>query len=518
MNGINNIKLLRNGISVRFKIIFITIAIFFLAISIYTAIISFIFSKENYKIAQTTSYILAQNLNFQLEKLIKLGLKLDEIDGFDKQCEDLVKKYKTISYAIVVNSSGDIIFSFFDEINLDNDNFEYTKIKNPKIVQFINKNSQITRNINILNKDYNEVYIPIYDSYNNYIGAVGIGFEHKIILKKIQFLLFVSFFISIILIIVAIFLLVITLSKWVTNPIKNLVSVIQEIRSKNILDKKVEIITNDELGKLAIEFNRMIEELDENRIILVEKNRIEKELEIAKIIQTSILPKNINIPGYQIIAYMKPANEVGGDYYDVVMDKNKNYWVNIGDVTGHGVSAGLIMIMLQSVFLTAVSSNNTNISPDLIYNNCNNVIYNNIKNRLFSNQFITSCFLKCNINGQIEYAGAHEHILIYRENTKNVDIIPTQGIWLGIMEDISHIVKVNKLELNKNDVLFLYTDGLIQLKNSENQQYSLERFVDFIKENGSLPLEEINQKLLDEIDNFKVTQDDDITFIILKKD
>src|SRR6185436_18733813 len=99
--------------------------------------------------------------------------------------------------------------------------------------------------------------------------------------------------------------------------------------------------------------NRMVEEMAGSRASLAQKQRLESELEIATRIQTSILPRGIQIPGLEIAAAMKPADEVGGDYYDVQPAAN-GCWIGIGDVAGHGLTAGLVMMMTQSAIAALV--------------------------------------------------------------------------------------------------------------------------------------------------------------------
>jgi serine phosphatase RsbU (regulator of sigma subunit) len=505
-------------LTIRKKIIFITMAVLFLSLAINSTVVSIIYSHEYYLVLQTNSQILAQNLSFQLEKLTHLDLDLETIDGFDVQCEELVKKYRNITYAVVTNPRGTVVFSYFNNDTDGSIKRNYT-VKNPSELSFINRNEVLARTVSIRNIYYNEVFIPIFDAKGNYIGATGVGFPLYLILNEIKPNVIISIMLSFILFILAIFFLLFTLNRSVIYPIKNLINIIEEIRAKKRLDKKVSVSSHDEIGILATAFNNMIYELDENRNALIEKKRIEKEMEIAKVIQTSILPKVNEVPGYILSTYMKPAQVVGGDYYDIIRDIDGNYWVNIGDVMGHGVTAGLIMMMLQTTFTTAVHTENKyGNSPDYIYNLCNKVIFSNVNTRLYLNQFITSCFFKCGRDGTIEYAGAHEHIIIYRSESSQIEVFPTQGIWLGLIEDITSVVKSGAFTLASNDILFLYTDGLIQMRNSNGEEYTIDRLIQFISKNGQLQPHAIHEKVLVEIENFCQTQEDDITFIIMKKE
>ncbi|MCX7871533.1 MAG: serine/threonine-protein phosphatase, partial [bacterium] len=106
---------------------------------------------------------------------------------------------------------------------------------------------------------------------------------------------------------------------------------------------------------------------------------------------------------------------------------------------------------------------------------------------------------------------------VYRAQLKKVEVIETDGLWLGMLSDISNITKLSSVRLNKGDLIFLYTDGLTQIKNRFGEQYSLTRLIMFIEKNGDLDLEVIKDKLINEIEEFKEEQNDDISFLILRK-
>jgi len=241
------------------------------------------------------------------------------------------------------------------------------------------------------------------------------------------------------------------------------------------------------------------------------------EIELTRKIQTSILPKNYNIEGYKIFGYMKPAKEVGGDYFDVIRADKNNYWVNIGDVSGHGIDAGMIMLMLQTSVMTQILSNK-NITPANLTIEANKLIYYNCRDRLRRESYITSCFIKFNDAGEFTYSGAHLEILIYRNKTKTVDVLETSGFWLGILPDITKYIDENKFTLEKNDVLLTFTDGIVESFDKDKNIYSLDRLINFLQKYGEKNPDFISKKLINEIDTFQKEQLDDYTFVILKKE
>lgn len=245
-----------------------------------------------------------------------------------------------------------------------------------------------------------------------------------------------------------------------------------------------------------------------------------KEMEIAKNIQTALLPSlsKFDASGFEISANMTPAEDVGGDYYDVIQAPDNRLWFGIGDVTGHGLVSGLIMMMAQVSINTLIRSI-PGISPSDLLIHANEVIRANIREGLKVDHHMTVNFIVEEKEGHYQYAGAHETILIFRAAAGVVEQIPTKGMWLGIVPDISKPTKkyAGKFCLEKNDLLVLYTDGVIELCNNKREQYDIKRLEVFMKKKSTLPTETIKSRLLAELNKFMDHQMDDITFLIMKK-
>jgi predicted ATPase/serine phosphatase RsbU (regulator of sigma subunit) len=193
------------------------------------------------------------------------------------------------------------------------------------------------------------------------------------------------------------------------------------------------------------------------------------EMDLARKIQTVLLPKEPSLPDYQIAGFMLPTADVGGDYYDVFSSDAGGGWVLIGDVSGHGVTAGLIMMMVQSALRTAAlqpSGGLNGLSPASVLSHVNGCLWNNLR-QISRDQYMTITALKLE-GGRVSYAGLHQDILVYRAATHRVERIETSGVWIGVVDDISPLLEDRTLELEPGDVLFLYTDGLTEL--SENGQ------------------------------------------------
>ena len=240
------------------------------------------------------------------------------------------------------------------------------------------------------------------------------------------------------------------------------------------------------------------------------------EMDIAKKIQTSLLPELPEHENYEMTAEMIPAEEVGGDYYDFYTDSTGRHWYGIGDVTGHGLTSGLIMLMAQSSVLTALHAR-----PDIeiheLYNTINNLLFENTRNRMFVDQFMTISFLNSDNHGNFNYCGSHLLQIIYRKKTKKCERIEFGGLWVGLKKNVNETIQTKKFSLNKGDILCLFTDGVIEAMNNKGEQFDLERLENIIIENCNKPVEKIKEKILSSIFDFMYKQDDDITLFVVKK-
>jgi len=183
------------------------------------------------------------------------------------------------------------------------------------------------------------------------------------------------------------------------------------------------------------------------------------EMRLARKIQEALVPATPELAGCDVAASMKPADEVGGDYYDVVR-AGRHEWILIGDVSGHGVPAGLIMMMCQTAVRT-VLEHDPDISPDRLLALVNDVLTRNI-HQLGEDKYMTISALRRDAAGGIAFAGAHQDIFVYRALRDEVDVIETAGIWLGIQARADGSFTTQHLHLGEGDVLVLYTDGITE--------------------------------------------------------
>jgi serine phosphatase RsbU (regulator of sigma subunit) len=254
---------------------------------------------------------------------------------------------------------------------------------------------------------------------------------------------------------------------------------------------------------------------------MVEQERLKQELELARKIQTALLPAEPGILGYEVSAIMEPADEVGGDYYDVINAGGMN-WVVIGDVSGHGLPSGLVMMMVQTAVNVCLKQN-ASVTPSDLLTSVNHTISSNIK-QLGESKYMTITVFALYPNGILGYAGMHQDIFIYRAATKQVEVIKTNGMWLGIMDDVADMMIDEELKLDRGDTLLLYTDGVTEatvkgkskVKTSfEDSMYGDDRLRDVLARFGDKSTREIQMEILKELENYH--KPDDVTMVVLKR-
>ncbi len=309
-------------------------------------------------------------------------------------------------------------------------------------------------------------------------------------------------------------LLAVVIVRKLSRPLEQLVDHTREI-GEGQLQPRLLVNPPLELQTLGDAMNRMVQELAQSREQLAAQQRLARELEIASKIQTSILPHELEVLGYEASATMLPATEVGGDYYDILPARD-GFWVGIGDVAGHGLPAGLVMLMLQSCVATA-SMPGAPDSPATLVAKVNTILHDNIRQRLGQDEFITFTLLRMYRDGRAVYAGAHEELVIYRAATGSCELIATPGTWLGVYADIAEFTDDREFKLASGDILVLYTDGVTEARNSEGEQYGMQRLCRVVERLAGSGPDAIQRGIVDEVLAWHAQQEDDVSVVVLQR-
>lgn len=246
-----------------------------------------------------------------------------------------------------------------------------------------------------------------------------------------------------------------------------------------------------------------------------ERERLEREMEIAVRIQTSILPTAIVVPGFELSAVMVPAAEVGGDYYDVVASR-KGCWIGIGDVAGHGLQAGLVMLMIQSV-VAALTRERPDASPSEVVRVVNSVLFDNVRRRMASDEHATLSLMHLEWGGRCVFAGAHEDIVVFRGDTRAVERVPTPGPWVGAVPALGDGLVDSTMTLGAGDVAVLYTDGLTEARNAQGDEFGLDRVVEIVRSRADQPTSDIRDHLVSAARRWAAAQEDDVTVLVVRR-
>lgn len=271
----------------------------------------------------------------------------------------------------------------------------------------------------------------------------------------------------------------------------------------------------DQIGSSFKRLNLMKQVVEEARLReIAERERIEREMQIATRIQTGILPRDVCVPGLEISARMCPATEVGGDYYDVVTTED-GCWIGVGDVAGHGLPTGLVMLMCQSV-LGGLVRRSPDQTPEDVLSIANRLLYDNIRNRMHQDEHITLALYRYRSDGTIVYAGAHESALVWRARTSQIEWLETRGVWSGILEDISPMTQPFTARLDPGDLFVLYTDGVTEARNAEGEVFGEERLADAIRQCHDRSVASIRESIFLAAFSWAERQEDDMTLLVAR--
>ncbi|HEY7374177.1 MAG TPA: SpoIIE family protein phosphatase [Polyangia bacterium] len=246
-----------------------------------------------------------------------------------------------------------------------------------------------------------------------------------------------------------------------------------------------------------------------------ERSRLEHEIELAARIQTSILPRERRVSGLALSAAMIPATEVGGDYFDI-LPFTGGCWLGIGDVAGHGLHAGLVMMMIQSI-VSAITHDRPAASPAEVWTAVNAVLCDNVRARLERDEHATLTLIRYEEDGRCVYAGAHEDILIHRARSRQCERLHTQGVWAGMASDLPAGTTVDtELRLEPGDTVLLHTDGITEARNAAREMFGLERLCRALERAAIRDVDGVRDQILREVRAFTSAQADDMTVVVLR--
>jgi sigma-B regulation protein RsbU (phosphoserine phosphatase) len=252
-----------------------------------------------------------------------------------------------------------------------------------------------------------------------------------------------------------------------------------------------------------------------HRILSREENllSIQKELEIAQRIQSSILPREIpQLPGLDIAARYLPMSAVAGDFYDFLPAGVNRLGVLVADVTGHGVPAALIASMLKVAFAGQAAHAS---DPARVLTGLNQALCGK-----FEEHFVTAAYLYLDLDAKIlRYAGAgHPPILVRTDSNASANAVEKNGLFLGMFPEAEYTSLEIPLQIGTR--CLVYTDGLPESHNASAEEFGVSRCKQFMDSNSQLSASSLSEKLLAEISRWSARtpghlQEDDMTLVVL---
>ncbi|MEA5594572.1 SpoIIE family protein phosphatase [Rivularia sp. UHCC 0363] len=255
-----------------------------------------------------------------------------------------------------------------------------------------------------------------------------------------------------------------------------------------------------------------------NERLQADNMRMKSELDVTKRLQQMILPKSSeleSVEGLDIAGFMEAADEVGGDYYDV-LNLNGSVKIGIGDVTGHGLESGMLMLMVQTAVRTLQEVEETN--PVRFMDILNRTIYKNIQ-RMDSGKNLTLSLIDYS-EGELKLTGQHEEVIVVRSNGE-VELLDTTdlGFPIGLDDEIADFIAQKKIQLEIGDIAVLFTDGITEAEDLHGNFYGIERLCEMVKQNRYFNANGIKDAVIKDVRSHIGLQQvfDDITLLILKQ-
>ena len=310
------------------------------------------------------------------------------------------------------------------------------------------------------------------------------------------------------------------LARSITRSVHELFGGTERVRQGDF-GHRIAVLARDQLGELAGSFNLMTASIEDLLRQSAEKKRLEEEMRLARDSQMSLLPRGpLAISGMRVAAVCVPAREVGGDYYDVLPLPDGRVGMLIADVSGKGMSAALYMAELKGLILSLsqihASPRDLLIAADRL-----------ISAHLDSRSFITMTYAVIDpAMRTMTYARAGHTPLLYLPGASSpggrAEVLVPDGMVLGLRLDNGErfvsMLEETALSLHAGDRLAFFTDGISEAMNDDSECFGEPRLAQLIEDHPDLPVEELRERILREIDAFVggAAQHDDMTLILLE--
>jgi PAS domain S-box-containing protein len=245
-------------------------------------------------------------------------------------------------------------------------------------------------------------------------------------------------------------------------------AIIRDITQRKRMEDEVRLLNTDLEKRVAERTEQLKSAMAKQQQEAQERQRIEQELQVARLIQQTLLPKSLPaLPGYDMAAYYQPAREVGGDFYDFLELEDGRLGLVVGDVSGKGVPAALVMAITRTMLHAAYRLGSP--APGEILEQVNNILQPDIPPNMFVTCLVA--LLDSRI-GRLQYANAG-HDLPYVRHADGVSELRATGMPLGLMPNMSYEQK--EIALKPGESVLLYSDGLVEAHDRQREMFGIPR-------------------------------------------
>ncbi len=307
------------------------------------------------------------------------------------------------------------------------------------------------------------------------------------------------------------------ISEKVSEPVRILMDDIMAV-SDGDLDHETVPRSNDEIGQLAITFNRMTQALKAAHNQELEAKALEHELSIAAEIQANLVPKKmLKLPGYDISAYYRPSKEVGGDYYDFIEIDQDHCGFIVADVSGKGVPGSLVMSMARA-FIRMEAERAANTSTADTLKKANHMLAQDIKKGMF----VTAMYgiLDKRTNELAISSAGHNPMVLWRAASNTIELVNPKGMALGFDKGplFERNITEETVQLMPGDRFVMYTDGVVEAMNEKNEEYGDKRFEALVQKLATRESNQMLNMLVKSLDDHKgnAPQHDDMTIMTVR--
>ncbi|MFN8412033.1 MAG: SpoIIE family protein phosphatase [Anaerolineales bacterium] len=246
----------------------------------------------------------------------------------------------------------------------------------------------------------------------------------------------------------------------------------------------------------------------------LERTRLETEMDIARQVQSAILPQSLpQMEGLDIYATSKPALEVGGDFFDVIDRAKGSLVFTVGDVTGKGMPAALLMSMSHTVIKSA-SRKMPFTQPHQVMDRLNHDLFDDFSNvGMFTTVFIG---LLDQATSTLKFSNAGHSPIFYIPAGKEPVLLEAQDVPIGILDTYEYMSQ--SIQLSQGDIFVVASDGFPESRNSDDEMFGYERMKQSLEDSRNMPAKEMVETLLNDVNAFSMShgQDDDRTILIIK--